>query len=276
MKVFVGMPAYNEELIIGPAIKSTYDYVDKIFVVNGSKEGPSTDKTVEEAASVGSKVEIVSGTFVADDNSWGEQKQRQKCIDLMEKGENNWCIFQDADEVFDDPQIQRLHEHMAKALSEIKLFAYGVTHFWRDPWHAVGGGDWNKPRRYQAFRLIPGAQMLSYNEIGYECGGVYENWDLSGDPPRHVLDDVFYYHYGHVLTFERMEFKVKHFVEQGLCVDWGYQSNEWEKFRRERFLPSWNKSLEEVQGCKPYTGKHPEEVHHILEKLANLWKRYDG
>jgi len=276
MKIFIGMPAYNEELIIASAIRSTYDYVDKIFVVNGSKEGPSTDKTAEEAITVGSKVEVVSGTFVADDNSWGEQKQRQRCISLMEKGENNWCIFQDADEVFGDLQIQRLLEHMAKASSEIKLFAYRVVHFWRDPWHVVIGGNWSAPRRYQAFRLIPEVQMLSYNEVGIKIGAPYVNWDKSGDPPRHILDDVFYYHYGHVLTFERMEFKVKHFVEQGLCRDWGYEPHEWGRFRKERFVPDWNKSIEEIQGCKPYVGEHPEEVHHILEKLANLWKRYDG
>lgn len=274
MKVFIGMPAYNEELIIAPAIRSTYDYADKIFVVNGSKEGPSTDRTAEEAASVGPKVKIVSGTFVADDNSWGEQKQRQKCINLMERGKDNWCIFQDADEVFDDLQIQRLLEHLAQAPPNVMLFAYNTIHFYRDPWHVVKGGDWNKPRRYQAFRLVPRAQMLSYNEIGTKVGDVCRNWDLSGDPPRHVVDDVFYYHYGHILTFERMEFKVKHFVEQGLCIDWGYEPHEWEKFRKERFIPDWNKSLGKVKGVRPYDGEHPDEVKPILEKLANLYKRY--
>jgi len=276
MNVFIGMPAYNEELIIGPAIRSTYDYVDKIFVVDGSKEGPSTDRTTREARTVGQKVKVVSDTFIADDNSWGEQKQRQKCIDMMEKGENNWCIFQDADEIFDDLQIQRLLEHMVQAPPNVMLLAYNTVHFYRDPWHIVVGGDWGKPRRYQAFRLIPGAQMLSYNEIGFRAGDVFRNWDLSDDPPRHVAGDVFYYHYGHILTFERMEFKQKHFVEQGLCIDQGYQPDEWERFRKERFIPGWNKSLEEIQGVRPYTGDHPDEVKLILEKLADLYKRHEG
>jgi len=275
MKVFIGMPAYNEELIIGSAIKSVYDYVDRIFVVDGSKEGPSTDRTAEKARAVGPKVEVISDTFVADDNSWGEQRQRQKCIDMMEKDKNNWCIFQDADEIFDDPQLQRLFEYMAQISSDIMLLAYNVVHFFRDPWHVVKGGDWDKPRRYQAFRLIPEVQMLSYNEVGIKTGAPYINWDLSGDPPRHVVDDVFYYHYGHILTFERMEFKQKHFVEQGLCAHMGYHPDEWERFRKEKFIPSWNELLEKSQGVRSYGGDHPDEVKPILGKLANLWRKHE-
>jgi len=267
MKVFVGMPAYNEELIIGPAIRSVYDYVDNIFVINGSKEGPSTDKTAEEAKTVGPKVKVVDGMFIAKDGSWGEQKQRQMCLDMMPKGDGNWCIMQDADEVFDDPQIQRLLEHIKEASDDLRVFAYVPIHFWRDPQHILVGGDWSLPRRYQAFKLTRDVRMRAYNEVG----DATVSWDLVKEPIRRLLDDVFYYHYGHVLSFKRTEFKQKHFVEQGLCRKFGYEPHEWERFRKEKFIPYWKQACEDVPSCNPFLGTHPEEVHSILGSLASLW-----
>jgi len=263
MKVFVGMPAYNEELIIGPAIRSVYDYVDNIFVINGSKEGPSTDKTAEEAKAVGPKVKVVDGTFIAKDGSWGEQKQRQMCLDMMPKGDGNWCIMQDADEVFDDPQIQCLLSHMENTPPETRLFAYVPIHFFRDLRHVMVGGDWSAPRWYQAFRLTHDVRMISHNKVG--VGSLW--WDGCKEPIRCLLSDVFYYHYGHVLSFERSKFKQKHFVEQGLCRKFGYEPHEWERFRKEKFIPYWEKQAEDFSGCRPYLGSHPEEVRSVLDKL---------
>ena len=271
MKVFVEMVAYNEEHIIEAAIRSVYDYVDKIIVVDGSKEGPSTDRTAEAAQDVGKKVRLVSGTFIASDGSWGERKQRQRCIDMMPKGKDNWCMLHDADEVFDDPQIQRLIEHLENAKPENMLFSYGWIHFWRDLQHIVTGGDWSAPRPVGTFRLIPEAQQLSYNEVGTPKPN-YKNWICASSPLKVILDDVFFYHYGHVLPFERAEFKVKHFVEQGLCDHFGYRPDEWERYRKEQFIPDWNKGFD-VDGCKPYDGTHPIEVKPVFEKLNSFWKK---
>ena len=36
MKVYIGMIAYNEEVFIEASLKSVYDYVDEIIVIDGS------------------------------------------------------------------------------------------------------------------------------------------------------------------------------------------------------------------------------------------------
>ena len=215
MKIYVGMLAYNAELYIEAALKSMYDYVDKIIVVDGSPAGFSTDRTVEVVRSVGPKVQLTQGKFSFTNteksgrswyNVWDETKQRQTYIDLAEKDENNWLILQDADEVFDDKNIQRLIEYAKTAAPEVKLLSYQWKNFWRDPWHVIEGGDWSRPRWVGMFRLIPGVQQLNINMTGMSGD---DNWATAGRPTKVILNDVFFYHYGHVSTFERYEFKIK-------------------------------------------------------------------
>ena len=279
MKIYVGMIAYNAELYIEAALRSVYDYVDEIIVVDGSMVGCSTDKTAEIARSVGPKVQLVQGEFRFDNieesgrtwhNVWDETKQRQAYINLAEKDENNWLILHDADEVFDDENIQRLIEYAKSAPPETKLLSYQWRNFWRDPWHVIEGGDWSRPRWVGMFRLIPGVHQLNINMTGMSGD---DNWATSGRPTKVVLDDVFFYHYGHISTFERFEFKIKSFFGQGF---WGkdYGPDDWERYRKERLVPFWNEGVD-IPEVSPYTGKHPEEVQHLLPVMEKLWRKVE-
>lgn len=276
MKIYVGMLAYNAELYIEAALRSVYDYVDEVIVVDGSPAGLSTDRTVEIARSVGPKIRLFQGEFSFTNtengktwrNVWNETRQRQTYIDLAEKDENNWLILHDADEVFDDENIQRLIEYAKRAPLETKLLSYRWMHFWRDPWHVITGEDWDKPRWVGMFRLDPRVRQLNINTIGIEGGS---NWTQEGYPVKVVLDDVFFYHYGHVSTFERYEFKVKCFFGQGFWKE-NFEPHEWERYKREVLIPGWNKGIN-IPDVLPYAGEHPEEIRHLLPVMEKLWRQ---
>lgn len=272
MKISVGTIAYNTEFYIEASLKSLYDYVDEIYVIDGSARGPSTDKTASIARSVGKKVRVASGTFkrghTQHDREWGEQEQRQAYISLMEKGKDNWCILHDADEVWDSENMERLVENAKTADPETMLLSYHWAHFFRDPWHLITGGIWDRPRSIGMFRLIPGVMQMSYNTVG--IGSPPTNWTWAAIPTKVVLDDVLFYHYGHVLPFERYAFKVRCFVEQGLYKD--YAPHEWERYRKEDLLPWWNKGIK-FPYVKPFVGDHPKAIRHLLPKMEKFWKK---
>lgn len=272
MKIFVGTIAYNAEFYIGASLRSIYDYVDQIFVIDGSASGPSTDRTAEIARGVGSKVEVVSGTFKGGHtylgSEWGERKQRQMYIDLAEKGEDNWCILHDADEVWTPGNIEQLIGHAKNAEPETMLLSYNWIHFFRDPHHLITGGNWDKPRSVGMFRLVPGMGQTSFNTIGK--GGI--DWTWAVRPLKEEFADVFFYHYGHVLPFERYEFKVRAFVEQGMYG--GYAPDEWERYRRESLIPWWNKgvNIPQVEG---FTGEHPKEMQTLIPEMEKFWEKQE-
>ena len=140
MKICAGVLAYNAEIIIEASLKSIENYVDHIFVINGSALGPSTDKTAKIAESVGKKVEVISGMF---DN---KLKQRQVYLDLMIKDDNNWCILHDSDEVWRKDFIEKLINYILEASLETKAFGYSPINFYKDYHHIISGGSWDKPR----------------------------------------------------------------------------------------------------------------------------------
>ena len=272
MKVFAGTIAYNAEFTIAASLRSLYDYVDRIYVIDGSAIGPSTDRTAQAARSVGGKVEVVSGTFKCghthDNREWGEQEQRQAYINLMEKDENNWCILHDADEVWDEQNIERLVSHARIARPNIMLLSYHWTHFFRDPWHTIIGGNWSRPRAVGTFRLVPGVAQTSYNTVGMPK----QDWTWALQPTKVILDDVMFYHYGHVHSFERYAFKVKAFVEQGLYG--GYEPHEWERYRRESLIPWWNKGVN-IPSVVEYNGEHPKAIQHLIPEMEKFYEEQE-
>ena len=273
-KVYIAMLDYNMELTIGPAIASTYDYVDEIIVVDGSADGPSTDRTAERAQSFGKKITYISGTFTAEDGSWDEIKQRQVSLALAEKDFNNWMNLQDADEVYDKEKFIRFIEYLQAAKTITKVFSVSSISFWRDINHCITGGQWSAPRACSAWRLIPQIQQLAYNVIGtIKDNGFRDNWRTLYEHKRVPIpsNEVFFYHYGHVLSYERAAFKQRYMVEQGWYAKVGYEKTDWKRYEIEEFIPLWNKKTN-IPGCVEFTGKHPATMLPVLDNLKDIWK----
>lgn len=284
MKIFIGMIAYNEEWIIEASLRSVYDCVDKIIIINGGPRGPSTDDTVKIAKSVGPKIKIVDGTFRATEKYMFKKFQRQAYIDEMEKGENNWCILHDADELYGREDLERLAGYLRNADPKTMLFTPRVKQFFRDFQHIILGGEWQKSRAIGAFRLTKDVRQGLHNEVF--VGKTLLN--KAKPPIRIVLNDVGYYHYGHAINFEKATKKCRDYFHQshyqgkhvrvmrkvegnriiGVPAADGsrqsYKINEWKRYYKEYFLPCWNLGIN-WDHIKPYNGFHPE-----MEKFIKI------
>jgi len=246
------MVAYNASPLIEAAIKSTYDYVDKIIVIDGSAYGQSIDNTAELALSVGEKVEVIRGKFSKPDGSWDELAQRRVFMDVAERGDDSWTIVQDSDEVYSKDNIERLIGHIKSATKEDRVFQHRYIHFWGDINHVIIGGVWGEPAHIGVFRLTKKMMMTSNVAVG-------ENNDerIGG----RVLDDVVCHHYGHAMKFDRRRFKVQEYFKMGLFFDHSkYDGNENEKLNK--FLDEWKSEEYEapLPNIRPYSGTHPESV----------------
>lgn len=284
MKIFIGMIAYNEEWIIEASLRSVYDYVDKIIIINGGPHGPSIDNTVKIAKSIGPKVRIVDGTFKDTKNYTFRKFQRQACIDEMEKGENNWCILHDADELYGREDLERLIEYIKNADPKTMLFTPRVKQFFRDFQHIIFGGEWHHSRAIGAFRLTKDVRQGLHNEV--YVGKTLLN--KAKPPIRIILTGIGYYHYGHTIGFEKATKKRKDYFHQKhyegkhvrvVCKVEGsrvievpaadgsrqsYRIDEWERYYKEYWLPHWDLGTN-WDHAKLYNGFHPE-----MEKFIKI------
>jgi len=261
VKIYIGMIAYNEEIFIEAALRSTYDYVDEIIVVDGSPWGVSTDKTVTIAKSVGDKVRVISGIFENPKDKDHKKIQRQCYIDSMEKGGDNWCILQDADEVWKNEDIRQLIEYLRNADGKTLLVSTRHINFWRDCWHTVNGGNWDLARPVGSFRLVPGIAQLNHHRVG--IGG--KSFDNSVN--RVTLDDIKFYHYGHASTYEKFLSRKKLYFDRDKHIrdQYGYEEGGWEKFLKEKVIPEWEAGFD-VSGSLilEYKGEHPDAVKPLI------------
>ena len=270
MKVYVGMIAYNEELLIEAAIRSIYDYVEKVVVIDGSPFGPSTDGTAEIAISIGPKVELISGTYR---NSGRDHKVKQwnAMLRQLPRDFDYWCVSMGADEAFTTDNFKRLLANLKNASQETKLFGYYNINFFRDCWHFRGG----PPTRNRVFRLIHGVNYFTHNNIGIRAPNgkdKLEKWTYASAPTFMLMEDVCTHHYGHAQGFGKTAQRAKFYFERG-DVKGGWGINDWEKYKEEVFMPRWNKWITEGPMCerfvKRYNGDHPESIYPVIE---NFWK----
>ena len=269
MKIYAGVIAYNEELLIEASLRSIYEHVDEIIVIDGSPQGPSTDSTAKIAASLGPKVKVISGTFKNLTGVDHKLIQRSAYLDRMEKLYDDWCIVHDADEVWDEENIQRLVAHLRNAPKETLLFSYQWIHLFVDCWHFIHGGEWDRPRDLGAFRLVPGISYLNHHRVGMDRRDSRINFGSQPAPVHTILGDVKFFHYGHAQTREKVEAKVHFYFDRDIKCRAGYSANDWERYRKEYFIP-WYESRLALPNVLKYEGSHPSYVQNLVD---GFWKK---
>ena len=194
--------------------------------------------------------------------------QRQAYIDLMEKGLDNWCILQDADEIWDGENLERLIVYMLHADYRTMLFSYQWLHIFGDLHHRIAGGHWDKPRTVGAFRLLRDVVQFNHHLVG-----VHKKKDVGIgnfsklDFPGHViLSDVMFFHYGQAQNKEKQEARSRYYFGRDQDFRRGYAT--WEEYYKGKFLPDWEKRMEQ-ESVLSYNGAHPEAV----KLLGELWKK---
>jgi len=271
MKIYAGMIAYNEEWIIECSLKSIYEYVDEIIVIDGSPFGPSTDKTAQIAKSIGPKVKVFSGTFKDSEGLDPEKLQRQTLLDKMEKDKDNWYIIKDADEIYMDEEIGRLISHLQHSDGKTTMFTYPHIQFIRDCWHYCSSKNEKKydkkkycslPTTHRVLRLLPGIKYFHYHMVGASKDAIKF---------RITLHDVSFFHYGWALSKEKYLYKMYWrflFIHKR-------NPDEWEKYRKEVAIPQWEcwqrlESNSNEYDVKAYDGPQPKCIQPLIE---TIWRK---
>lgn len=250
MRFYVGMLAYNAMPVLEAAIKSSIQLVDRIYVVEGSAFGASDDETVKCAKSFGGKVEVITGTWATPEGWWDEAAQRRAYLDQMTKGETDWYVVQDADEVWSSGSLAKVMSVCDEAPSEERMFTYYMVHFWRDLKHIRKHAKFGLPRWVGTYRL-----------------GVPDGW---WETKINLIEDAYCYHYGHALGYERTKFKAMQHVSIGMFEERGYGRHEAERFWREVGQPEYDEGTS-LEGTIPFTGSHPPEILELLNESGD-WK----
>jgi hypothetical protein len=271
MKISVGMIAYNAMPVVEMALRSIYPHVDEIIIIDGSRMGPSTDGTAKFSASSfitrsgprHAEVRVFSGTFARPDGSWDEQSQRQAYLNEMERGIDRWGILQDADEVFDHENALKLIEaiHEANKNPDIKVISHGFVHFWHSLNQVMTGGHWSRPRDVCAFRLTPELRTTNIVHVGEREG---ERFGQDGKAAM-IRPDIFSYHYGHAMSFERLCFKVQEYFLAKYVRD-NHGLAEITSAKLEDFMKEYRERIYHRQGpnIKSYDGKQPEAIRPLI------------
>jgi glycosyltransferase involved in cell wall biosynthesis len=241
VRISVGMLAYNSGPIIEAAIKSSYDFVDEIFVIDGSADGLSTDDTAKIAVSCGPKVSLFQGTFKDTNGVWSEAKQRDVYTNILRPwNPNDWILYQDSDEVFARDEAALIPVVAAEADSEVKYISFRAFHFWNDCHHIITGDGWDFTRPCGLMRLRDRGTLTIVNE------------------------QIRMYHYGHILSKERVKYKIKQYFMRGDYASYGWPAGDWDAFYKEFWQPYCENPKYPI---KPFSGVHPEDVRKISFKL---------
>ena len=131
------LPVYNEEMLLPYTLANIEPYVDEIIVIDGSPDGPSTDKTAAIASKFADVV-YTDGRFRTLDGAWDMVLQRNTGI---KQATGDILLFISADMIFKNMELLR---EAIDGIDSHKLFFCTTVEFWLDTRHIrlySGDGD---------------------------------------------------------------------------------------------------------------------------------------
>ena len=116
------------------------------------------------------KIEWYDGQFQEDyERNW----LLQEALKMQAKGEADWCISVDDDEIYEDKFVERCQAMMNPSNPE----TLGYWFRWRTIWDVIDGQEYFRAdstfghfQNYRFFRLIPGQVITSTHPEGHHCG----------------------------------------------------------------------------------------------------------
>lgn len=255
MKLYAGMAVYNMAPIAEVAVRSIYDIVERIFVIDGSVYGPSTDDTASRLAKVGSKVVVESGTFAGIHGQWDEVAQRQRYLDLMPRNDDDWCLVVDGDDVWSQENKRMLLDYLVNVPDGHKRLGWKNWHFWRRTDQIITGGCWDAHRMLGAVRLTETMRAMKPGCEVAEADGKILN--------AFIVPNLRVHHYGQALPFDRQRFRVQEYLIMGDARDKDGNLYRVECKNLAEALKHWERLYKRPAGSDvvPYEGPpHPPEV----------------
>jgi len=169
-KITVLVPTYNVEKTIARCLKSAA-WADEILVVDGSIDGPSADRTLAVARSLGARVLKHKYVYSAYQKNWAIPRARY-----------DWILLLDSDEVV----TAALREEILKLLKSEDLknydgFAVPRRHYFLGRWLRYGG-------RYPLYNI-----RLFRKTCRYEDRDVHAHIILPKDRVKKLTGDILHY-----------------------------------------------------------------------------------
>lgn len=202
-KIVQCIQCFNEEEFIELTLKSIYDAVDHIRViegavgnqVNATSDGHSTDKTAEiitnfmENNDPDGKVQLIQ----IDRPFKNLEEMKQKFLAYAIKGE--WLLINDADEFYKPEDIALLRKaiELEPTASE---FVPMFLHFYRDFQHiAKPAPEW-QPQHQRFFRFVSGMKYNSHPVVTDQYGQC-TYFSPHYQYRRFIIPDWYVWHYGY-------------------------------------------------------------------------------
>jgi hypothetical protein len=274
-KIVQCIQVFNGEEFITPVLRSIYDAVDHIRVVEGAvanqvdmtDDGHSTDRTVELINDFISKEDKDGKVhLIQKDRPFKHlEEMKQTFLDHAVRGE--WLLINDVDEFYKPEDIKLLRkaiEYQPTASEFVPLF----LHFYRDCTHiAKPGPEW-QPQHQRFIRFVPG---LKYNShpVATDANGLCTYFDPRYQPKRFMIKNWYVWHYGYArqnmdkIMNDKQEYYAKELKKHG-----GANKPFDEKTRI--FLGRMEKPED---FCTYPISLHPEilQDHPMLSRLDKTW-----
>jgi hypothetical protein len=135
MKLAAYSPVYNEEKLITGAIKSFAPFVDKHIVMIATKPFYGTPEPLDHTADVAADLGAVPLFTMARP----EHKMRNEAMEMLDNGEYDWILVNDADMWFEHENIRQLITVLENTDEDIVCMPqFG---YWKDTDHILVGDD---------------------------------------------------------------------------------------------------------------------------------------
>lgn len=196
----------NEEEFAPLVLRSIYDQVDRILVIEGAvannprstNDGHSIDKTREVLADFKKNHDPKKKVVVISINKhWKNlEEMKQTFLDMSIPGD--WILINDADEIYLPEDIIRLRKAI-ELNPQACEFVPNFLHFYRDFDHvAIPGPEW-QPQHQRIFKYVRGMKYNSHPVVT-DPAGHCTYFSSHYQHRRVMLNNFFIYHYGYART----------------------------------------------------------------------------
>ncbi len=231
---------HNEEEFAPIVLKSIYDQVDQIIVIEGAVE--NRPKSTPDGHSIDRTWEIIQDFQNNHDpqkkvlslkirKPWKNLEElKQTFIELTNEGD--WLIINDADEIYRPEDIVRvrkaieLHPHACE-------FIPTFIHFYRDFQHVYAPAPEWQPQHQRIFKRINGMKYNSHPIVTLPDGHC-SYFSMHLQHRRYLLNNFFIYHYGYArsdmdqIMLDKQEYYKKELAGHGRAdIKFDAKVNEW-------------------------------------------------
>lgn len=252
---------HNEEEFAPLVLRSIYDEVDRIIVIEGAVEnrpnstedGHSTDRTLEIIKDFKANHDPDNKvTVISIRKPWKNlEEMKQTFLDMCVPGD--WILINDADEFYHPEDIRRLRK--AIQLNPYACeFVPNFLHFYGDCLHvAVPGPEW-QPQHQRCFKYVRGMKYNSHPVVT-DPAGHCTYFSPHYQPRRVMLNDFFIWHYGYARKNMDEIMRQKQEYYKGELAKHGGADKKFDQK-----VQDWFDNTEPVL---TFDGTHPDAVKHL-------------